>query len=848
MNNPFTTKIVEVLAYSAEEARRLGSTTIAPEHLLLGLIRDGLNEATFLLETIHVDLHQLRSFVLDAIKDKEGAPLPSSSEAAKTDEMSLDATANQIMKLAQLEARADHEETADTQHLLLALLKQKENIPCRCLHFMGINYNRVRRELDLRAGEKKNSFNNDDDEDDEDDLLFSPRSDSGSRKSSSSTRTEVESDNDTPVLDNFSVDMTAAAAEGKLDPVIGREKEIERLAQILSRRKKNNPMLIGEPGVGKSAIVEGLAMRIVSRRVSRMLYDKRVISLDMGAVVAGTKYRGQFEERIRAIINELKNNPDIILFIDEIHNIVGAGNASGSMDAANLLKPALARGEIKCIGATTLNEYRNSIEKDGALERRFQKVLVEQTTVDETIQILRNIHDRYEEHHNVRYTDEALEACVKLSERYITDRSFPDKAIDVMDEVGSRAHLSQVTSSPEMEEVERELGEVTRQKNEAVKKQKFEEAAEMRDKEKHLQEKLEALTQQWTVEHRDEERITIDEERVAEVVSMMSGIPVQRIAQEEGIRLKGMKTELNKCVIAQETAIAKLVRAIQRNRVGLKDPNHPIGTFMFLGPTGVGKTLLAKELAAYMFGTSDALIRIDMSEYMEKFTVSRLIGAPPGYVGYEEGGQLTERVRRRPYSIVLLDEIEKAHPDVFNILLQVTDEGRLTDSYGRVVDFRNTVIIMTSNVGSRQLKDFGRGVGFATQAQVSDKELSRSVIQKALNKTFSPEFINRIDEIITFDPLDKKAIEQIVDIEVDKLIKRIAALGTKVEVDESARKFLATKGYDPQFGARPLKRAVQNYLEDELSELLIEQTPAPDATVVVSATEGADKLTLEIKP
>lgn len=850
MKNPFTTKIVEVLAYSAEEARRLGSQMIAPEHLLLGLIRDGLNEATFLLETIHVDLHQLRSFVLDSIKEKQDTPLPSSSIADKTDEMSLDATANQIMKLAQLEARADHEETADTQHLLLALLKQKENIPCRCLHFMGINYNRVRRELDLRAGQKNESIKNinDDDEDDEDDLLFSPRSDSSSRKSSSSSRTEVEGDNDTPVLDNFSVDMTAAAAEGKLDPVIGREKEIERLAQILSRRKKNNPMLIGEPGVGKSAIVEGLAMRIVSRRVSRMLYDKRVISLDMGAVVAGTKYRGQFEERIRAIINELKNNPDIILFIDEIHNIVGAGNASGSMDAANLLKPALARGEIKCIGATTLNEYRNSIEKDGALERRFQKVLVEQTTVDETIQILRNIHDRYEEHHNVRYTDEALEACVKLSERYITDRSFPDKAIDVMDEVGSRAHLSQVTSSPEMEEMERELAEVTQKKNEAVKIQQFEEAADLRDREKRLQEKLDALSRQWTEEHRDEERITIDEERVAEVVSMMSGIPVQRIAQAEGIRLKGMKAELNKCVIAQQTAIEKLVRAIQRNRVGLKDPNHPIGTFMFLGPTGVGKTLLAKELAAYMFGTTDALIRIDMSEYMEKFTVSRLIGAPPGYVGYEEGGQLTERVRRRPYSIVLLDEIEKAHPDVFNILLQVTDEGRLTDSYGRVVDFRNTVIIMTSNVGSRQLKDFGRGVGFATQAQVSDKELSRSVIQKALNKTFSPEFINRIDEIITFDPLDKNAIEQIVDIEVDKLVKRIAALGTKVEVEESARKFLATKGYDPQFGARPLKRAVQNYLEDELSELLIEQAPDPDATVWVSAVEGADKLTLEIKP
>ena len=670
MNNSFTTKIAEVLVYSAEEARRLGSPTIAPEHLLLGLLRDGLNEATFLLETIHVDLHRLRTVVLEGAAQSQDTPLPSTTAADTTDEMSLDPTASQIMKLAQLEARADHQEVADTQHLLLALLKQKDNRARSALHFMGINYNRVRHELDLRTSEKNNSFNNNDDEDDEDDLLFSPHADNGARKPSQKPRaTEVEGDNDTPVLDNFSVDMTAAAAEGKLDPVIGRDKEIERLAQILSRRKKNNPMLIGEPGVGKSAIVEGLAMRIVERRVSRMLYDRRVVSLDMGAVVAGTKYRGQFEERIRAIINELKNNPDIILFIDEIHNIVGAGNASGSMDAANLLKPALARGEIKCIGATTLNEYRNSIEKDGALERRFQKVLVEQTTVDETIQILRNIHDRYEDHHNVHYTDEALEACVKLSERYITDRSFPDKAIDVMDEVGSRAHLGQVTASPEMEEKERELAEITAKKNEAVKNQHFEEAAELRDKEKHLQEELEVMTLQWTEQHRDEKRITIDEERVAEVVSMMSGIPVQRIAQAEGIRLKGMKIELNKRVIAQQPAIEKLVRAIQRNRVGLKDPNHPIGTFMFLGPTGVGKTLLAKELAAYMFGTVDALIRIDMSEYMEKFTVSRLIGAPPGYVGYEEGGQLTERVRRRPYSIVLLDEIEKAHPDVFNILL-----------------------------------------------------------------------------------------------------------------------------------------------------------------------------------
>jgi len=826
------------------------SPVIAPEHLLLGLLRDGDNAATTLLQAIQVDLRRLRERVLKDATQMKSPTLPDVSPSdSPADEMSLDFAASQIMKIAQLEARLSHEDIADTQHLLLALLKQQGTQANQALTAMGITYNRVRNEIDLHTGlnNRRTNDSNDNDEDDEEDLLFSPRTDNSPRKAPSAPHvTEVEGDNDTPVLDNFSVDMTAAAAQGKLDPVVGREKEIERLAQILSRRKKNNPMLIGEPGVGKSAIVEGLAMRIVSHDISRMLYNKRVVSLDMGAVVAGTKYRGQFEERIRSIINELKSNPNIILFIDEIHNIVGAGNAAGSMDAANLLKPALARGEIKCIGATTLNEYRNSIEKDGALERRFQKVLVEQTTLDETVQILRNIRDRYEEHHNVRYTDDALEACAKLAERYITDRSFPDKAIDVLDETGSRAHLSHITASPEMEEKERELSDTTAQKNAAVKAQHFEEAAELRDKEKHLQEELKQLKEQWDEQHK-EECITIDAERVAEVVSMMSGIPVQRIAQAEGIRLKGMKAELNKCVIAQETAIEKLVRAIQRNRVGLKDPNHPIGTFMFLGPTGVGKTLLAKELAAYMFGTADALIRIDMSEYMEKFTVSRLIGAPPGYVGYEEGGQLTERVRRRPYSIVLLDEIEKAHPDVFNILLQVTDEGRLTDSYGRLVDFRNTVIIMTSNVGSRQLKDFGRGIGFSTQAQVSDKELSRSVIQKALNKTFSPEFINRIDEIITFDPLDKPAIARIVDIEVDKLIKRMEALGTHVDVEPSAREFLATKGYDPQFGARPLKRAVQNYLEDELSELLVEQMPAPEATIVVTAAPEATKLQLEVK-
>jgi len=840
MNNSFTTKIAEVLTYSAEEARRMGSAVISPEHLLLGLLRDGDNEATNLLQTIQVDLRQLRDKVLQDAVLSSAAPLPATPP---TDEMSLDVTASQIMKIAQIEARLSHADTADTQHLLLALLKQTGNKANQALLSLGITYNRVRHELDLRSG-LDNRREDDIEEDDEDDLLFSPRSENLRKPSPTLHTTNAEGDNDTPVLDNFSIDMTAAAAEGKLDPVVGREKEIERLAQILSRRKKNNPMLIGEPGVGKSAIVEGLAMRIVTHDVSRMLYNKRVVSLDMGAVVAGTKYRGQFEERIRSIINELRNNPNIILFIDEIHNIVGAGNAAGSMDAANLLKPALARGEIKCIGATTLNEYRNSIEKDGALERRFQKVLVEQTTTDETLQILRNIRDRYEEHHNVTFSDEALEACVKLAERYITDRSFPDKAIDVLDETGSRAHLSHITVSPEIEQKEKELDDITKRKNVAVKGQQFELAADLRDREKHLQEELSVMRQQWD-EAQKEERVTIDEERVAEVVSMMSGIPVQRIAQAEGVRLKGMKATLNSRVVAQSPAIEKLVRAIQRNRVGLKDPNHPIGTFMFLGPTGVGKTLLAKELAAYMFGTTDALIRIDMSEYMEKFTVSRLIGAPPGYVGYEEGGQLTERVRRRPYSIVLLDEIEKAHPDVFNILLQVTDEGRLTDSYGRVVDFRNTVIIMTSNVGSRQLKDFGRGIGFATQSQTSDKELSRSVIQKALNRTFSPEFINRIDEIITFDPLDKEAISQIVDIEVAKLVDRVAALGTKVEVEASARQFLATKGYDPQFGARPLKRAVQNYLEDELSELLIEQEPSPNDTVVVYAEEGTDKLSFK---
>ena len=684
-----------------------------------------------------------------------------------------------------------------------------------------------------------------DDEEDEEDMNMSRSSRTGGAGSASAAQAASRKpSNDTPVLDNFGVDMTRAAEEGKLDPVVGREREIERLAQILSRRKKNNPVLIGEPGVGKSAIVEGLALRIVQKKVSRILFEKRVVMLDMASVVAGTKYRGQFEERIRSIINELQKNPNVILFIDEIHTIVGAGAAAGSMDAANMLKPALARGEIQCIGATTLDEYRKNIEKDGALERRFQKVIVEPTTAEETLQILKNIKEKYEDHHNVSYTDEALEACVKLSARYITDRNFPDKAIDALDEAGSRVHLTNVSVPKEIEDQEKLIEEAKNNKNEAVKSQNFELAASFRDKEKELAVQLDVMKKDWEERLKDN-RETVDEEEIANVVSMMSGIPVQRMAQAEGIKLAGMKEDLQSKVIAQDDAIKKLVKAILRSRVGLKDPNKPIGTFMFLGPTGVGKTHLAKELAKYMFGSSDALIRIDMSEFMEKFTVSRLVGAPPGYVGYEEGGQLTEKVRRKPYSIVLLDEIEKAHPDVFNLLLQVMDEGRLTDSYGRMVDFKNTVIIMTSNIGTRQLKEFGRGVGFATQSRLDDKEFSRSVIQKALNKSFAPEFINRVDEIITFDQLSLEAITKIIDIELKGLYNRIESIGYKLVIEDKAKQFVASKGYDVQYGARPLKRAIQTYLEDGLSELIISADLNEGDTITVSLNE--EKGELEMK-
>lgn len=707
----------------------------------------------------------------------------------------------------------------------------------------GVTYEKIKLTLqpDPHAGL---GFSEDEDEDE--DIRQNPSSNKSNAAQQQARPAQKKPANDTPVLDNFGTDMTRAAEEGKLDPVVGRVKEIERLAQILSRRKKNNPILIGEPGVGKSAIVEGLALRIVEKKVSRILFDKRVIALDMTAVVAGTKYRGQFEERIRSILNELKKNPNIILFIDEIHTIVGAGSAAGSMDAANMLKPALARGEIQCIGATTLDEYRQNIEKDGALERRFQKVIVEPTTAEETLQILKNIKDKYEDHHNVNYTDAALEACVKLTDQYITDRNFPDKAIDALDEAGSRVHLTNITAPKEIEEQEKLIDEMKSLKNEAVRLQNFELAASYRDKEKEYTNQLDTLKEEWEKSLK-ENRETVDDEQIAEVVSMMSGVPVQRMAQAEGMKLLGMKDDLLSKVIGQDKAIATLVKAIQRSRVGLKDPNKPIGTFMFLGPTGVGKTHLAKELAKLMFGSADALIRIDMSEYMEKFTVSRLVGAPPGYVGYEEGGQLTEKVRRKPYSIVLLDEIEKAHPDVFNILLQVMDEGRLTDSYGRTVDFKNTIVIMTSNIGTRQLKEFGKGIGFAAQIRTDDKEYSRSVITKALNKSFAPEFINRLDEIITFDQLDLNALTRIIDIELKGLYSRVEHIGYKLVIDEDAKKFVATKGYDVQFGARPLKRAIQNNLEDGISELILGSEMAAGDTIKVSYDKEKDIIVMTVE-
>ena len=822
MTSQFSPKVSEILAFSREEAARLASRSVGPEHLLLGMLRSNDGPVIDLFHRLNLNLQSVKTELEMRVREDEiGMPI-------QTNELVLNEKASNILKLAVLEARIQRTTKVDEQHLLLAILHDAVNNGAKqVLELNNMNYEDAM--AMLFAPKKENGITNgiglpDEDEDEFEDTTSANAGASG--KTGSATTAQKKPASKTPVLDTFGTDLTQAASEGKLDPCVGREKEIQRIIEILGRRKKNNPILIGEPGVGKSAIVEGLAQLINSHHTSPMLFGKRIYTLDMTGVVAGTKYRGQFEERLKALMKELEANPDVIVFIDEIHTIIGAGSTPGSMDAANIMKPALARGTIQCIGATTLDEYRKSIEKDGALERRFQKVQVEPTTNEETLQILRNIKDRYEYHHHVTYTDEALVACVKLTDRYVTDRFMPDKAIDALDETGSRVHLSNSQVPPEIAEKEKEIANVKEKKQLAVKNQNFELAAGYRDRQTQLEAELEAMNERWS-KGEDEERQTVDAEQVAEVVSMMTGVPAQRMAEQEGIRLKGMAQELKNAVIAQDKAIDKMVKAIQRNRVGLKDPNHPIGVFMFLGPTGVGKTYLAKKLAEFMFGSPDALIRIDMSEYTESFNTSRLIGAPPGYVGYEEGGQLTERVRRHPYSIVLLDEIEKAHGNVFNLLLQVLDEGRLTDGNGRFVDFRNTVIIMTSNAGTRQLKDFGRGVGFSASGSTGlmlneqDKEHARNIVQKALSKQFSPEFLNRLDEIITFDQLDLDAIKKIIDIELKSLYKRIDQIGYKISLAEDAKEFVASKGYDVQFGARPLKRAIQNYIEDGISDIIV---------------------------
>lgn len=849
MNNQFSQKVSEILIYSKQEAIRLNSDHVGPEHLLLGLLKEGSGRAIEVLQKkLFVDLGTIKNEIEARIEKQSNDYTYSHARITNENEVMLDETSARILRLGILEARLLKKEVVSDEHLLLAILKQHDNMAAQVLERNDVTYSLVFEELSLKQADVNAGMNGYDEDEEDAPGQSNGNNNLGNGQQVQQTQTKRPI-NDTPTIDMFGMDLTKAAELGRLDPVVGREKEIERLAQILSRRKKNNPVLIGEPGVGKSAIVEGLALRIIEKKVSRVLFNKRVVSLDMTSVVAGTKYRGQFEERIRTILKELKDNPDVILFIDEIHTIVGAGSAPGSMDAANMLKPALARGEIQCIGATTLDEYRKSIEKDGALERRFQKVIVEPTSPEETLQILKNIKEKYEDHHNVSYTQEALEACVKLTGRYISDRNFPDKAIDALDEAGSRVHLTNISVPKEIEEQEQEIDRLKQLRMSAVKAQNYELAANYRDKEKSMQLQLDEMKRIWEESLKDNREV-VDEGQIADVVSMMSGVPVQRMAQAESIRLKGMREALTGKIIAQDAAVDKLVRAIQRSRVGLKDPNRPIGTFMFLGPTGVGKTLLAKELATYMFGSSDALIRIDMSEYMEKFTVSRLVGAPPGYVGYEEGGQLTEKVRRRPYSIILLDEIEKAHGDVFNLLLQVMDEGRLTDSYGRTIDFKNTVIIMTSNIGTRQLKEFGRGIGFSALLNVDDdKEHSRSIIQKALNKSFAPEFLNRIDEIITFDQLDRPAIRRIVDLELAQLMKRVENLEYKLEVTDEVKDFISDHGFDIQFGARPLRRAIQTYLEDGISELLINDSPVTGSILKATISPAQkDKLAFTVLP
>ena len=839
MTSQFSPKVSEVLAFSREEAARLASRSVGPEHLLLGLLRMKEGPVIDIFHRLNLNLQLVKTELETKVREDElGMPI-------HTSDLVLNEQASNILKLAVLEARIQRTNKVNEQHLLLAILHdQVKNGAKEVLEFNDMNYDDV---LALLHAPQQTGVSDgiglpDEDYEEEEETGGAARN--SSNKSAGTTTAQTKAKSNTPVLDTFGTNLTQAATEGKLDPCVGREREIQRVIEILGRRKKNNPILIGEPGVGKSAIVEGLAQMITQHHTSPMLFNKKIYTLDMTAIVAGTKYRGQFEERLRQLMKELEQNDDIIVFIDEIHTIIGAGSTPGSMDAANIMKPALARGTVQCIGATTLDEYRNSIEKDGALERRFQKVLVEPTTNEETLQILRNIKDRYEHHHHVTYTDDALAACVKLTDRYVNDRFMPDKAIDALDEVGSRVHLGNAQIPSEITEKEQEIAKVKERKQSAVKNQNYELAAGYRDRQTQLEKELNELNKKWQDGESDERQV-VTESEVANVVSMMTGVPVQRMAEQEGIRLKGMSTELKGAVIGQDRAIDKMVRAIQRNRVGLKDPNHPIGAFMFLGPTGVGKTYLAKKLAEFMFGSSDALIRVDMSEYTESFNTSRLIGAPPGYVGYEEGGQLTERVRRHPYSIVLLDEIEKAHPNVFNLLLQVLDEGRLTDGNGRFVDFRNTVIIMTSNAGTRQLKDFGRGIGFGAQSgsglalNEQDKEHARSIVQKALSKQFSPEFLNRLDEIITFDQLDLEAIKLIIDIELKGLFKRISDMGYTIELSDEAKEFVATKGYDVQFGARPLKRAIQTYIEDGVCERIV--NGEIESGAVIHITKAPDK-------
>jgi ATP-dependent Clp protease ATP-binding subunit ClpC len=834
MEAKFSPRVKDVISFSREEALRLGHDYIGVEHLLLGIIREGDGVAVKIIENSNIDLKELRKVLESNLEN-------GTSKQTDTNNIPLIKQAEKVLKITYLEAKLFKSNMIGTEHLLLSILKEEDNVASQTLNKFKIDYTLVKDELELMMEQgyqnpKAELPGSTDDEEDEREENFS---------SAGSSRKPSDSKSKTPVLDNFGRDLTKLAEEGKLDPIVGRQAEIERVSQILSRRKKNNPILIGEPGVGKSAIAEGLALRIVQRKVSRVLFNKRIVSLDLASLVAGTKYRGQFEERMKAVMNELEKSPEIVIFIDEIHTIIGAGGASGSLDASNMFKPALARGELQCIGATTLDEYRQYIEKDGALERRFQKVLVEPTNIEETITILNNIKDKYEDHHNVEYTDEAIEACVKLTARYITDRHLPDKAIDALDEVGSRVHIIKLNVPKDIIEIEGKLEDIKEEKNQVVRSQQYEEAARLRDTERKLNNELDAAKLKWE-EHSKSHKETVTEDHVAEVVSMMTGIPVQRVAEKESGRLIKMGEAIQGSVIGQNEAINKVVKAIQRNRAGLKDPNKPIGTFIFLGPTGVGKTQLCKVLAKNMFDSEEALIRIDMSEYMEKFAISRLIGAPPGYVGYEEGGQLTEKVRRKPYSIVLLDEIEKAHPDVFNLLLQALDDGQLTDSLGRKIDFRNTIIIMTSNIGSRQLQDFGTGVGFATKAQEESKEDNQKfVIQTALKKAFAPEFLNRIDDVVMFNSLTREDIHLIIDIELKRLFVRVEELGFSIELSEKAKDYIADKGFDAKYGARPLKRAIQKYLEDPLAEELIQSNLSPGDIINVNLDSKTSEILIK---